>query len=321
MDENLVGYLLKSLDPDEQHAVEARLEAHPETRSKLEALERVLTPLASDAEDPAPPPGLALAALGRIAEHKCRPLPAAPRPPRSQLGIGGWPRIRSVDVLAAAALLVIVGGMVLPVLMWARQGSERLACQENLRTVWSALANYSAQTDDGAFPMVQASGPRSAAGAFIPILRDAGTLSNTFLVSCPARHAEPTPAYLTVADLQAAYARDSDQFSRLAREAAGGYAYSLGYRDGPTLVGLRASDPGTLPIVADAAEGGNSLNHGGSGQNVLFIDGHVLWCIQRTVGVDRDDIYVNKQNFLSAGQNRADSVLGPGDASPSGPSD
>jgi hypothetical protein len=320
MDENLVGYLLKSLDTDEQHAVEAHLEAHPETRSKLEALERALAPLTSDAEDPPPPPGLALAALARIAEHKCRPLPAAPRAPRSQVALAGWPRIRSVDVLAAAALLVIVGGMVLPVLSWARQSSERVGCQDNLRTVWGALANYSAQTPDGAFPMVEASGPRSAAGTFIPILRDAGSLNNGVLVSCPARHAEPAPANLTVADLQAAIARDNDQFFRLAREAAGGYAYSLGYRDGPTLVGLRASDPGTLPIVADAAMGGNSLNHGGSGQNVLRIDGHVFWCIQRTVGVDRDDIYVNKQNVLSAGQNRADSVLGPGDASP-GPSD
>jgi prepilin-type processing-associated H-X9-DG protein len=321
MDENLVGYLLKSLDPDEQHAVEGHLETHSETRSKLEALERALAPLASDSEEPAPPPGLALAALARIAEHKCRPLPAAPRPPRSQLVPGGWPRIRSVDVLAAAALLVIVGGMVLPVLLWARQGNERIACQENLRTVWGALANYSQQSPDGAFPMVQASGPRSAAGTFVPILRDAGSLNNAFLVSCPARHTEPAPASLTVADLQAAYARDNEQFSRMAREAAGGYAYSLGYRDGPTLVGLRATDPGTLPIVADAADGGNSLNHGGSGQNVLYIDGHVLWCIQRTVGVDRDDIYVNKQNVLSAGQSRADSVLGPGDASPAGPSD
>ena len=72
MDENLVGYLLKSLEPDEQHAVEAHLETHPDARAKLELLERALAPLSADAEEPEPTPGLALTTLARIAEHKCR---------------------------------------------------------------------------------------------------------------------------------------------------------------------------------------------------------------------------------------------------------
>jgi hypothetical protein len=322
MDENLVGYLLKSLDPDEQHAVEAHLETHPEARAKLEALERALTPLAADAEDIDPPPGLALAAIARIAEHKCRPLPPAPRTPHSQVGAGGWPRMRSVDALAAAALLIIVGGMLLPVLLSARQGSERAACQDNLRTVWGALEEYSGQNTDRAFPIVEAQGPRSVAGAFVPILRDSGALGETFLVSCPARHEFSEPAKVSSAELQAAFARDNAEFARLAREAAGGYAYSLGYGEGPTVVGLRATDPGTLPIVADSAPGGgNSPNHGGPGQNVLYIGGHVRWCVNRTVGEENDDIYLNKRNLLLAGESRSDSVLGPGDAGPSGPAD
>jgi hypothetical protein len=319
MDENLVGYLLKSLDPDEQHAVEAHLEAHPETRTKLEALERALAPLASDAEDIDPPAGLALSTLGRIAEHKCRPLPPAPRPPRSQVASAGWLRIRAVDMLAAAALLIIVGGMLMPILLWARQERERTACQDNLRAVWGGLETYSGQAHESAFPMVEGQGPRSVAGAFVPILREAGTLNNTFLVSCPARHEESSPGNITIDDLQAALNRDPGEFARVARAAAGGYAYSLGYYDGPKLVGLRASDPDTLPIVADVYSiDGNSPNHGGTGQNVLFIGGHVRWCVNRTVGEENDDIYVNKHDLLRAGESRSDTVLGPGDAGPTG---
>jgi type II secretory pathway pseudopilin PulG len=318
MDENLVGYLLKSLDPDEQHAVEAHLETHPDARAKLDLLERALAPLGADAEEPEPTPGLALMTLARVAEHKCRPLPPAPQPPRSQLAPSGWPRFRRADVLAAAALLVIVGGVALPILAQARQQRDRVACANNLRTFWGALQEYSDQ-HDRAFPMIEQQGARSVAGAFVPILRDAGTVGNTMLVSCPAR---PTQTELTgssLVDLQAAYDQGEEEFSRLARDLAGGYAYTLGYRNGATLVGLTADDPDTLPILADVPAGiGNSLNHGGAGQNVLYIGGDVRWCNLRTVGEDLDDIYVNKQNLLLAGVNHSDTVLGPGDARPSG---
>ncbi len=202
--------------------------------------------------------------------------------------------------------------------MGARGASDRRACENNLRTVWGALQTYGDQ-HQGAFPMVEAEGPRSAAGAFVPVLREAGTLTGATLVSCPARPEHPA-ADVALADLEAAYDRGGEEFARAARDAAGGYGYTLGYRgDGATLVGLRADDPDTLPIVADArVGGGNSLNHGGAGQNVLYIGGNVRWCVRRTVGQDGDDIYVNKFNLLRAGEGRSDTVLGPGDARPLG---
>ncbi len=319
MDENLVGYLLKSLEPDEQRAVEAHLEAHPESRAKLEQLERALAPLAADAEDPEPPPGLALAALARVAEHKCRPLPAAPRPVREQPAATGWFRLRRADALAAAALLVVAAGLALPALVRVYEARDRAACAENLHQVWGALAAYSDQRPGRPFPMVESSGPRSVAAVFVPLLRDAGTLDGTFRVACPARP-EPTPvANASLADLEAAYQRGGEEYGRLARNLAGGYAYSLGYRDGATLAGLRAGDDNALPVVADFSPGdGNSPNHGGTGQNVLYIGGNVRWCAARTVGFAGDDIYVNKHNQIHAGEGRVDTVLGPGDASPFG---
>jgi hypothetical protein len=318
MDENLVGYLLKVLEPEEQSAVEAHLEGNADARGKVELLERVLAPLAADAEGPTPPSGLTLATLARIAEHKCRPAAPPPAPPRTSLApTGGWLRLRRADVFAAAALLVIVGGLALPILLESRKERDRVECENNLRTVWGALAEYSGRTPDQAFPMVEEHGPKSVAGAFVPILHDAGLLTDTHLVNCPARPVQAQPTNVTLADLESAYKNDAEDFARLGRDLAGGYAYSLGYRNGQQLVGLHATDPGTLPILADLpAGGGNSLNHGGSGQNVLYIGGNVRWCVLRTVGESGDDIYVNKHNFLRAGEGRSDTVLGPGDARP-----
>jgi hypothetical protein len=319
MDENLVGYVLKALEPDEQAAVEAHLEAHPEARAKVESLERILAPLAADAEEPEPQPGLAMATLARIAEHKCRPLPLAPRAPRGQFAPSGWPRVRRADMVAAAALLLIAAGVVLPAVLFARQQVERANCQNNLRTIWASLQEYGDKSPDGAFPKVEAEGPRSVAGVFQPMLRDAGVLSGQVLVACPARPGQESAANASLADLDTAFATDAEGFARLADNLSGGYAYTLGYRNGPTLVGLYTSDPQTLPIMADQPAGnGNSLNHGGTGQNVLYIGGNVRWCTQRTVGEAGDDIYVNKSNFLRAGEGRSDTVLGPGSAQPLG---
>lgn len=318
MDENLVGYLLNALDPDEHRAVEAYLSENAEARAKLERLERALVPLAADAEAPAPPPGLALAAIGRIAEHKCRPLPPAPPPPRNQIGPTGWRWSRRADVLAAAALLVFVGGLGLPFLMRAWHGRDRVACENNLRTFWGALQTYSTRTPGGAFPMVEEKGPSSVAGAFIPMLREAGALNgDAVTVACPGQGRRVVAPQYGLADLAAAYENGGDGFEQMARELAGDYAYSLGYRQGPTLVGLRDASGGELPILADRAAGsGNSLNHGGAGQNVLRIDGTVRWATKPTAGVANDNIYINQHNLLRAGDNRTDTVLGPGDARP-----
>ena len=75
-----------------------------------------------------------------------------------------------------------------------------------------------------------------------------------------------------------------------------------------------------LPIMADRLESPtqvNSANHGGNGQNVLYLDGHVEWRTNRNAGINGDDIFVNRHDQLRAGEDREDTVLGPGDASPS----
>jgi anti-sigma factor RsiW len=313
MEEHFVGYLLGALDPATHARVEAYLKAHPEARDRLALLEEALAPLAEDADDPAPPPGLALATLARIAEHRER-LPDAPATPRRHVGATPRPWLRRADWAVAACLLVLAGGLGLLLLARAWQVQARAACGNNLRQFWVALAAYS-DRGEGDFPRVEPAGPRSVAGIFVPVLTDAG-LALDVSVGCPARGRREPPR-CSVAELERLYEQAPEEYRGLARELAGHYAYCLGYQEGTRLRGLRRDTADCLPILADGAEGpGNSLNHGGSGQNVLYVGGHVRWAAQPTVGEEGDNIYVNRHNRVGAGVCRPDSVLGASDARP-----
>lgn len=71
------------------------------------------------------------------------------------------------------------------------------------------------------------------------------------------------------------------------------------------------SDPSILKKM-------NSANHKAKGQNVLYNDGHVVWCISPFVGVNQDNIYTNTyitnhDQFANPTPfSRFDTVLSPG---------
>jgi prepilin-type processing-associated H-X9-DG protein len=130
---------------------------------------------------------------------------------------------------------------------------------------------------------------------------------------------------ITFAELGSLCRDRPDEFKRLTRGLAGCYAYSLGYREagGTALYGLTKGMGDRLPLMADAPScdggsevlSGNSANHGGRGQNVLFIDGHVEFRTTRSLGTD-DDIYLNAEHKVAAGHGPQDAVLGRSDATP-----
>ncbi len=326
MEENLVGYLLQSLDPDTHREVDNYLHLHPEARYRLELLERALGPLAADA-DAAPPPGLRVRTLARIAEYQCRELPPAPQPTVGQkVGPRRHPW-RLVEMLIAASILLCVVGLSLPLLNKLWYDYQVHACKNNLRLFHQALMGYS-ELHDHNLPKIQEGGPVSMAGMFVPILNDAGVLGPDLSVDCPTMGRRP-PSRQSVEELKRLFKDSPAEFRGLVCDLAGCYAYTLGYQERDAtghyaLFGLRSDSGDALPIMADRppfspgaiAGPGNSLNHGGKGQNVLFLDGSVRFCTQRTVGKDGDDIYVNKFNRVEAGQGRWDTVLGASWASP-----
>jgi hypothetical protein len=314
MDEHLIGYLLNTLEPVTRQRVEGYLHSHADARARLALLEEALAPLADDAGEIDPPPGLAISTLSRVAEYHCA-LPVAPRPSPHQRDLRPTRRGRPIDWMVAAVLLFLAGGLVMPMLARQWREQRRVACENNLRKYWVGLQAYADRSEDD-FPRVEADGPRAVAGIFVPILTDAGLVQDVS-IACPA-HGQREPLGCTVADLENLYRDSRSQFWTVAHDLAGHYAYSLGYEDGHTLRGLRRGSGDELPILADGAstDGRNSSNHGGAGQNVLFVGGNVRWCVLPTVGVNGDNIYVNRNFRVRAGVCRSDTVLGPSAAGP-----
>jgi hypothetical protein len=320
VDENMLGYLLDALDPQARDEVEGELAARPELRERLEWLRRSIEPLAADAESAEPPPGLAVRALARVAEYKCRTLQAPDdvRRPWSGRPRRGLPR---ADLLVAACLLVVIVPLAVVGVgrLW-RDHATRAACANNLRLIGAALDRY-ADSHDGEFPRVEdRDGPRGVAGVFVPVLRASGALTADAHLVCPGDGSRPQPVQRSLQELDELFQDNPKAFADAVRDLAGSYAYTMGYRDeAGKLFGLTRDAGDNLPILADGlspAAAGNSLNHDGAGQNVLYVGGQVRWCAQRTVGVAGDDIYLNRKAEVGAGVCRDDTVLGPGDATP-----
>lgn len=320
MDENLVGYLLSSLDAGAQREVEDHLRRDPDERDRVERLRLALAPLAADVDDEEPPHGLVVATIARVAAHHCRKLPLAPpAPPTLEMPQRrGW---RWIDNLIAAGILLCALTLVptLAARLWHQY--QVYSCANNLHKFHNAMMQYS-DTHEGALPKVEAQGARSVAGIFVPILHDAGVLDNDVRVTC-APSSERTPLTRSVVDLEDLYAQRQDEFHAVARNLSGCYAYTLGYFDGNRLEGPKRDDHGRTPVLADCPpsdaalySAGNSPNHGSRGQNVLFLDGSVTFCANRAVGLDGDDIFVNRHNRQAAGIGPRDAVLGPSGSSP-----
>jgi prepilin-type processing-associated H-X9-DG protein len=309
MDENLVGYLLNALDVDTQRDVARYVRDHPEAQQQLERLRQALAPLAADRDEIDPPRGLAIRTLARIAEYRCRELPRAPvtaaarTPPRSR---GGW---RWADALVAAALLLTVGGLLLSLRPRVMAHVERLACQNNEKKFWDACEGYrNVKGHQDEYPNVAEHKPLDVAGITLPVLMEAGVLRpENFSVRCPPDGAL-SGCHTTLAELRNL---SEEEFSRRAPELLGCYGYSLGYWDSGQLHGVWHSDDHQALLADRPPEGGgpgNSPNHGGRGQNVLFVDGHVEWHPTRML--HGDDIFRNENHEIHAGVDRNDIVIG-----------
>jgi hypothetical protein len=312
MDEHLVGYLLESLDEPCKRQVEAYLHGSPEARRKLTLLKKALAPLAADRDDGVPPPGLAARTLGKIAQTAGRDLPRAPREPAAAAAsaTSWW---RRADVLVAASLLLLLFAAASPLIYhWHRQRAT-IECQENLRQFFVALATYHDQKR--AYPHLTREAPRNVAGLLVPLLADAGVLPPSFSVRCPGMGPHLGCSFT----LQAVRSFSEEEFQAQAPNLAPCYAFGLGFRDPAGDYHEPWQTPASAwPIVADRppSEGapGNSINHGGAGQNVLFLDGHFRFMPGRTIA--GDDIFLNRANCVAAGVDRQDIVIGCSTARP-----
>jgi hypothetical protein len=314
MQPDLVGYLWKCLEEDDERRVAEQLDADSKLRDDLAALRERLAPLESDREPEPAPAGLAFDTLARIAEHVCRDrqLPKAPPVTRSAGSERPWRR--RIDIAVAASVLLTSLGLLLPAVLILQEQAGRAKCQDNLRAMWTGLKEY--KTEHHKFPDPNGVS-RPVAGMVAPLLRDGGLLPRDAHLVCPATKTADFVG-MSVADLENL---PRNEFDEIAPRLLPGYAYSLGYRDPDGKLHSVDSmdiDAQQLPIIADSPAAiptvgnRNSPNHVGHGQNLLFMDGHADFRTTRMLntGDELDDIYLNKLKDAKAGVDTRDVVLG-----------
>ena len=307
MKDDLVGYLLGALEPDEHERVEHHLQTSPEAREQLGILRRALSLMEADAEHHDPPFGLA--------HRTCQWIDG-----RANVGVevaggsteGGW---RMRDLLFAAGTCIAASLILMVAVDSSRRQVKRLKCERNLQEIHLAMVSYS-DVYNGYFPFVSAEGRLGHAGVYAPTLVDSGQIQDCSVFHCPAdehNSQAPTPTRAQLLALS-----DSDPKSQaLCKSMGGSYGYAFGYLDDNHLYRGRRNEQSPYralladqpPRPAGKARHANSPNHAGRGQNVLYEDGHIQFITDTNRGSE-DNIFVNYLGEMSAGIDANDSVVG-----------
>jgi prepilin-type processing-associated H-X9-DG protein len=208
-----------------------------------------------------------------------------------------------------------------PAVLRGRERWGRAACTNNLQKVGVRLHQYAALNH--AYPFVDADEEVPHVGAIVCRLNEAGFPVDPRDLHCPCDESDHRP------DRVPRYAEVAERMRvaphEVCRMLDNGYAFHIGHYPNPAPNGepvpLRP-DAGlqSIPILADrpgfdTASGsihdGNSPNHGGQGQNVLYADGHAGWLGSRWVSPADKDLYLNNADRPAYGIGPEDSVLMP----------
>jgi hypothetical protein len=319
MRDQLIGYLLDALDPYERAALERKLAKNTTLRRELAVLQRSLVGLDADRGHYDPPEGLAERTQEFVAQESSR-LSRLPCMTPDRTPSGARSRWTVADLVVSAGVLLAASLIFIPAVSQSRYSARVTGCQNNLRQLGVALSSY-AEKNSGYFPNVPTKGPLAAAGIYANTLFHNGFLDDPHLVICPASALADNARTFRVPTTDELQKAEAPQLVELQHSMGGSYGYTLGYvskgRYHPTKNFGRA----TFALLADAptcAPKSNIVtdNHGGTGQNVLFEDGHVAHLTCRTSEGCGDDIFLNDQGEVSAGTHRDDAVIAPSPAKP-----
>jgi len=283
-----------------------------EAAELLTTIRRSVDRLLNDGEGPEPPADLAERTLARL------------RSRRDILKFEDYEPVRSRwrwGDIAVAATVLIAGTLALfPAILRSRMQVAQLQCVNNLRQIGLALNQYA--HSHNSYPGCQPDHPAGYVGSSFVQLRDAGYLIDTAVVDCPCnglreRSDDDFPCF---EDL---HQTELKQPGSCRQRIDVDYAYQHGHRSGNSSGPLSFRVEDRVPIVADQPPyqvnhrgygrilDGNSPNHGGGGQNVLFTGGHVRYQTRRFVGPRDRDVFLNERSKLAPGLHKKDAVLTP----------
>ena len=225
------------------------------------------------------------------------------------------------DYVVATAVAMLVMGLITPALLASRNQSRLTACQDNLRRIGTGLFNY-AESHSDRFVPINKDGALNVAGAYAPVLKDAGFISASNVFYCSSAIADGLQEVReipTLADLESAARENGTRLDELQSMMGGSYGYTLGYYDHDRYIGPVNMGRSFRVIMADTPsdwlENRASGNHGGLGQNLLFEDGSIRFAQKSSIGFPRvDSIFENHSGVVAAGIDVNDSVIGASNA-------
>jgi hypothetical protein len=217
----------------------------------------------------------------------------------------------TAGVCAAAVLLF------LPAIAESRHQASLAYCQNNLRAIGTSLSSFS-ENNRGYFPAIPAQGKFSFAGYFAPTLVEQGYQTDANRFFCTSQQAtsitsDPKQPLTLIPTSEQIANAEGRELAELIKRSGGDYAYVLGHIEDGQLQAVRNQQRSNFAILADtpSLDGLSrvSLNHGGSGQNVLFEDGHTSYLTGCQLGCG-DNVYLNDAGFPEAASHADDAVLG-----------
>ncbi len=323
LEEQLLGHLLGALDDRETEQVSTRLETEPRLHGQLESLRGRLATLEPLRGEVDPPPGLAERTCRMVASYQ----PSQPAKQKSGGSSRGrkkmtpgvappswFNRVRWQDVAVTAIVCTMGWAMIGPAINNSRVNSGKVGCEANLMNIGTGARQY--RDTHGRFPLVPGSGPMAAPGSYAVVLREAGLLNDARLTQCPGapkagrvRIRIPLPKEFINAS--------KNKVIRLRRTMGGSYGLSFGYIEDGKYHAFTDLSRSNFALIADMpGYQGQSPNHGGLGQNVLFEDGRVEFLVTPRFKSVGDDIYANDDGLSAAGVHPDDSVIAPSSVTP-----
>ena len=316
MRENLIGYLLDSLDEHERVEIDVALKKQNPSRAtekELTHLQRALEPLRIDRDPIEAPTGLAertIAATRQLAGEQSS-LPSA-----SDAVIPATHQRAWIDrlILAAAAVAAVV--LIVPLLRESIEDSRAIRAERNLQQVGRALHGYA--DTERMFPTPPGEGPLSRAGLYAPTLVSAHRLMpDDGLLVYPGSALDQAGNFRIPDRETVQKAIGGEGFERLIERMGGDYGYTLGHRDeAGILQPIRDQRRTHHPLMADApdASGERSSNHPEGIHHILYEDGRVekIDIAGDNLGrLHRDDhLYRNHDGEIAAGKDEEDAVIG-----------